>query len=64
MSRFHREHPETPHPFALSVECVLNDEWRELQAEIRAEQGCTGDECDGCDECWPDCENTIKNMEG
>jgi hypothetical protein len=38
MSRYHREHPTEAHPFARSVESVLNEEWRELQAEMRAEQ--------------------------
>jgi cytochrome c556 len=46
-----RHNPTEPHPFARDVEYV-SDEWREQQAEMRAEQGCVGDECDGCPQCW------------
>ena len=44
-----RHNPTEPHPFAHELR--VTDEWREMQAEMKAEQGCTGDECGGCPEC-------------
>jgi hypothetical protein len=49
--------PDQPHPFAHQI--AVTDEWREHQAEMRAEAGCVGDDCDGCPECWvPELEQT------
>jgi hypothetical protein len=48
MSHYHRHNPTEPHPFARDVEYV-SDEWREQQAEMRAEQGWNGVEVCTCD---------------